>query len=383
MRKAVFILFLVHLFCAESISQQVKIGLWRDGKVNERFYFHSEEQTVWFADDGKMITIEAGRTSYFTLDGNSIKLSTSNRSYGRFKNIKLIESSEVFVLKGIRPPRKEEKYDQGIEIIIDSLGLKLINYISDFDAYVAGVIESESGKEQVPEFYKVQAVISRTYALSNKRRHEAEGFNLCDQVHCQVYHGIARFNPDALEAARNTEGQVLVDSDLELITAAFHSNCGGHTINSEDVWSKALPYLVGVEDPYCHDGAHAKWQMTIPKNDWKEHLMEQSPGDLTKHGTALYSYQPVSRQKSYPSEDGYELKKLRYDWKLNSTFFSIEEVGEILTLNGKGFGHGVGLCQEGAMGMVSEGFTYKEVLQHYYTDVHLIHLSVIDFFKEN
>ncbi|NND94757.1 MAG: SpoIID/LytB domain-containing protein [Flavobacteriales bacterium] len=369
----------------QATAQDLKLGLWKDGMDTKKAYYHSDEEVVWVVDGGKQFTVEGGRTTYFTAEvGGFVKLSMAKRTFGKFKIIRLASGAEDFILKSVAPERREERYDQGLEITCKHGVLNLMNYISDLDSYVAGVVESEAGKEQSLEFYKAQAVISRTYALSNIRKHEHEGFNMCDQVHCQVYHGIARHNPEIIAAALETEGQVLADSDLNLITAAFHSNCGGHTVNSEDVWSKALPYLRAKADTFCLAGKHATWEASVLKSAWDDYLGEQSSSFHTQDEAALYSFSPSSRETLYPSQESdMELKKLRNKWQLKSTYFQIEDEGARLKIKGRGFGHGVGLCQEGAMGRVNSGYSYQEVLQYYYKDVHLVHLSVLDFFREN
>jgi stage II sporulation protein D len=73
---------------------------------------------------------------------------------------------------------------------------------------------------------------------------------------------------------------------------------------------------------------------------------------------------------------------VREDLKLKSTFFSVTTTGEQVVLNGRGFGHGVGLCQEGAMHMARDGKSYIEILRHYYTDVHLVDVNTLDFFRD-
>jgi stage II sporulation protein D len=73
---------------------------------------------------------------------------------------------------------------------------------------------------------------------------------------------------------------------------------------------------------------------------------------------------------------------VRNDLQLKSTFFSIESMGDTLVFNGRGFGHGIGMCQEGAMRMTKLGYNYKEVLSFYYRNVHLIDLKDLNFFRE-
>jgi stage II sporulation protein D len=371
------------LLVLTGMSQEMLLGIWKDGRDTERFYHHSTEAVVWKVDGGKTITVPANKTTYFTLDKGKVRISTADKVLAHSTKAERTTMG-IYNLKGINPPRKEEKYNQPFKVTANSKGLLLAGIILDFESYVAGVMESESGKEQGIEYYKVQALICRTYALSNKRRHEHEGFNLCDQVHCQVYHGMSRFNPDIIEASQITAGQVIVDSDMNLINATFHSNCGGHTVNSEEVWSKALPYLRAKEDTFCLEGKHATWESQILRSAWFDY-MEAKTGGMPENPSAdLYSYKPSGRSTHFLLDDkSIPLKDIRSKWFLNSTYFEMAPDGERLILKGRGFGHGVGLCQEGAMSMIRKGYSYQEALAFYYTDVHLVHLSVIDFFKKN
>jgi len=99
------------------------------------------------------------------------------------------------------------------------------------DDYIAGVIEAEAGPRLPPEYYKVQALITRTYVLAHLRRHETEGFNVCDKEHCQVYKGISSKSPEIPLAVSSTSNLVLGDSAGAFIQATFFSNCGGYTVN--------------------------------------------------------------------------------------------------------------------------------------------------------
>jgi hypothetical protein len=114
---------------------------------------------------------------------------------------------------------RERNYDDDLQVKARGNTLILINQV-DLEHYIAGVVESESGRDGSTEFYKVQDIISRTYALKNLRRHKHEGFNLCDEEHCQVYHSRS-YLPIIQDAATQTAGLVLVDSAGELITAAY------------------------------------------------------------------------------------------------------------------------------------------------------------------
>jgi stage II sporulation protein D len=259
---------------------------------------------------------------------------------------------------------------------------RVINRVN-IDYYVAGVVEAENGIKQNFEYYKMKSIICRTYALSNLRRHEAEGFHLCDQVHCQVYKSKNRLNDDIIMASVATTGMVIVDSDLKLITAAFHSNCGGQTLNSEDVWSLPTTYLKSVKDTFCLRQSHSVWEHRISAKDWMAYLKRKATfEDDPNHEECYMSYFQFDREPDFISHNvRIPLKIIRNDFKLKSTFFTMEKTDESIVFKGKGFGHGIGLCQEGAMKMSQLGFKYNEILHFYYRDVHLVDLSVLDFFR--
>lgn len=254
--------------------------------------------------------------------------------------------------------------------------MQLINRVN-IENYVGGVVEAEAGKERDLEYYKVQSIISRTYALANFRRHSPEGFQLCNKVHCQVYHGKSRFEPLIPKGVMATRGVVLVDDEIALITAAFSSNCGGKTRNSEEVWSKPLSYLKAVSDTFCLAGEHAEWQLKIGTDKWKKYQHENLNLIPLQSGKGAALDRTIS-EFQYGKSD---LNAIRSYFSLNSTRFVIEEHTDSVTFIGRGFGHGVGLCQEGAMAMARQHFTYQEILNFYYTNIHLIELTNLGFFK--
>ncbi len=318
--------------------------------------------------------------------GGLIHLRTITQDLGTFYNIELKRNVWGSCLK-IQPKGDKalHEYHDNFTIKPFSGKLRIINHVY-IEHYIAGVVESEAGTKEPKEYYKVQSVICRTYALNNRRRHEAEGFQLCDKVHCQVYHRRSMNNPDIVKGTQETIGIVIVDSDINLITAAFHSNCGGYTCNSEDVWSGSLEYLRAREDEYCLQENHSYWRTSFPKSKWLNYLS-------VKHGYPVYEEEAREEALEYCPEfrehflnpDGYRIpfKSIRYGLGLQSAFFSIDTVQDSVILEGHGYGHGVGLCQEGAMNMAKSGIPYSDILHYYYKDVHLVNLSVIDFFRAN
>ncbi len=315
-----------------------------------------------------------------------IHVRTITQDLGTFYNVEIKRTVWGSSLK-IQPKGDKELHEYNDNFIFKPFQgkLRIVNEVY-IEHYVAGVIEGEAGIKEPKEYYKVQAVICRTYALNNRRRHEAEGFQLCDKVHCQVYHRRSMNNPDIVKGTQETIGIVIVDSDINLVTAAFHSNCGGYTCNSEDVWSGYLNYLRAREDEHCLQENHSYWRTALTKDKWLNYLS-------VTHGYPVYEpaardialeYCPDERQH-YLNPSGFRVpfKRIRYDLGLQSAFFSVDTVQDSVILEGHGYGHGVGLCQEGAMNMAKSGQPYDDILHYYYREVHLVNLSVIDFFRAN
>jgi len=339
--------------------------------------------------DGKIIARDTNSTNVFSLTilGNdSIKLKSFEKTIGTFLNVKFVgkQYPNSFKIKSVVPNGKMRSYDDHVEISVQNQTLKIINNV-DIEHYVAGVVECESGSKTTSEYYKLQSILCRTYALSHVRRHETEGFELCDQVHCQAYYNKTN-DAEIINAVADTKGLVITDSDLNLITAAFHSNCGGETVNSEDVWALPTTYLKSVKDTFCLKQPHAHWQRKIATEDWMSYLS-------LKHKYPVEDSSSFNNAVSFPQDGGREiyftdknlkipLKIIRADWQLKSTYFSIEQRSDSVIFNGRGYGHGVGLCQEGAMQMAKLGYSYKDIIHFYYKDVHLVDLSELSFFRE-
>ena len=132
-------------------------------------------------------------------------------------------------------------YSGDLQCFPDLGTLVLIN-ISDIEKYISGVVRAEGGTGKNLEYFKTQAIIARTYMYKYFDKHTADRYNVCDNTHCQAFNGLSS---DSLlnEAALETKGLVILDKDSTLIISAFHSNCGGETSSSEDVWLSGQPYL--------------------------------------------------------------------------------------------------------------------------------------------
>lgn len=366
-------------------NELVSIRVFSQTKT-QAFTFSSEAGTysVW-ANGVEIVNTSKFPIIKFSYSNDSIEVKTFENLIGKYKRVKISSANDnkAFRLKLISPERKPRFYEGNLIIDVDAGNLKCVNEL-ELDNYIAGVVQAESGRRAYEEFYKVQAILARTFALSHLQKHALEGFNLCDFTHCQAYFGKTT-ELEIMKAVNDTRGKVVVDDNLNLIDAAFHSNSGGQTVNSEDVWGSKLPYLRSVNDTFSTKMPNARWERKVAKEDWLEYLKikHNFPIQDSNARWAAISFKQETR-KPYLEASNIKipLKNVRTDFQLKSTFFSIIPQGDTLLFKGKGFGHGVGMCQEGAMRMAKLGYKYPEVINFYYQNIQLIDLHKLNFFKD-
>ena len=307
-----------------------------------------------------------GRSVLIRPKGNLLHVSVNETDYGTFSSVRL-EATDTACILCLNPEgNKQRTYEGNLEVKSQKRGgLLLINEV-EFETYIAGVVQSEIyGKET--DIFRIQAIISRTWALRNLGKHQSEGYNFCDNVHCQAYHNRC-IRPDIMLGAIESSGETLVDSLGALIETPFHSNSGGETANSEDVWRTALPYLRSVEDTFSFQMRQSNWVKTIDINRWLNYFSKTHKlniQDSSIRDTLLHFSQEHRKTRLL----GIPLTRIRIDWQLKSTFFSlsVDSASNTVLLHGHGYGHGVGLSQEGAIRMVELGIPYDSILRHYYT----------------
>ena len=380
----VFFTLIAIPFGAYSID--FKIGILRNIQL-KKFAFKVSESNYCLKSSKKTLKNKISSKTDITLQYSSGKLSLTidGEFIGNFDTLKLsnIESDTgIFSISSQTPSLKSRSYYDDLLIFPNKKSLTLVNLV-DFEKYIVGVLESEVGEGKSKDFYKVHAIISRTYALKNQYKFIHEGFYLTDLVNCQVYKGNMYKDSNIINAVQETENLILVDENMDYIQASYFSNSGGQTNNVEDVWSKALPYLRSIHDPYSMGGTSYDWEKTISKSKWLQYLKKKyhyPVNDVEARNAALNFKQKIRHKFLVDWVYQIPLTEIRKDWKLKSTYFSIFDNGESLSFKGKGFGHGVGLSQEGAMRMIDIGYDFLEVLRFYYTDVHLIDMKMREFY---
>ena len=265
-------------------------------------------------------------------------------------------------------------FDDDLEISSENNFLNMINKVF-LEKYVASVLSAEIGYNAQPEFLKAEAIICRTYAVFNLNRHEKENYGLCSDVHCQVYKGNKEVTTQIIRSVNATEGKIITDSLGKVIISAFHSNCGGRTQNSEDAWTGYRSYLRSVTDTFCLSQPHARWEQKISAKNWNSNISGLSPDSYetiqnnfsrTDSGKSQMPGRPlVSRFRGLPVS----VKKVRAVFGLKSSWFTLTEASDSILIQGRGYGHGVGLCQEGAMRMADLDHSCDDIIHYYYTGV--------------
>jgi stage II sporulation protein D len=249
----------------------------------------------------------------------------------------------------------------------DMGSLFLINIIA-IEKYIAGVVKAEGGGGKYEEYFKTQAIIARTYTYKYLGRHILDKYNLCDDTHCQAFNG-STVDTLIINAVNSTSGMVIVTPDSSLIISGFHSNCGGETSPSEYAWTEGQSYLKGVSDPYCRNSPGALWERKISTRYWRDYLRKNGLNDSLTD-PSVFNFIQNARVADYVTGSfTMPLRTIRNDLDLRSTFFSVSADKDFVTLKGRGYGHGVGLCQEGAMIMASMGFTCQQIIDFYYSGV--------------
>lgn len=372
--KRLLTIFALLAVCTAAHADRVRVNLYSTAKISTLNVSFDLGQYNLYVNGNVLLEEMAGegRSVLIRAEGKQLHVSVNDDNYGSFSSLRL-EATDTACILCLNPEGcKQRTYEGNLEVDLTSDGrLRLINDV-EFETYIAGVVQSEIYGTN-PDIFRIQAIISRTWALRNMKKHASEGYNFCDYVHCQAYQNRC-IRPDIMMGAIQSSGETLVDKAGKLIETPFHSNSGGQTCNSEDVWRTALPYLRSVEDTFSYRMRQSDWVRTISIDRWLNYFATKHKIDITDTSNldSLLHFTQESRKVRLL---GIPLTRIRTDFQLKSTFFSVsvDSLSQSVLLHGHGFGHGVGLSQEGTIRMVSLGFSYDSILHHYYTDAILHH----------
>ena len=333
---------------------------------------------------------------------------------------------------------EKNKYRDYITFMIKGDKINIINHI-DVEHYLYGVVPREIPASSQLEALKAQAVVARSFAYANINKHINEGFNLCDTTHCQVYGGYDNEHPSTNQAVIETYGDY-VTYNGSIISALYHSNSGGYTEASVDVWGGNSPYLTAVEDRFSINSPNSTWSIKMSPREIEDKLIASNifVGSLidikvleVSDANRVLSLKVIG-SSSEKDLKGTQLRTIFGATLLKSTWFTINKeggdsntkvyvmdgnggspsevnlknahiidgknkitvsrsevsramssnrtstIGQLFTstpdafvIDGKGYGHGVGMSQYGAMEMAKQGYNYEEIITHYYKGVEI------------
>lgn len=269
------------------------------------------------------------------------------------------------------PNRIKRRYYAKLEVFPNGAksALTLVTEIP-IEEYVAGIVFSELGENAPTEAQKAAAVVVRSFVISSLNRHAKDGYDFCDTTHCAVYRGLdGGINLEKSRAATIKTAGVVLTWNGKPVKAFFHSTCGGTTHTPQEVWGEetAYPYR-SVKCPYCVGAAHFRWTTKIEKARLAPIFSPEKRTEID------LTWQKNDVRVSF---DGRSLLLTREEFRMAvgrklgwhlilSPWFEFRDLGDVYEFTGRGFGHGVGLCEEGAMEMAHRSFNWKTIVKFYF-----------------
>ncbi len=357
-----------------------------------------------FAESVRTWNAEGGGSWEFRASGEGVEGDGASGSFPASAGIVRMRAGGLEALEF-----EGKRYRGEIEVFVAATGSLAVANVVDLESYLRGVVPKEIGPRPTEELeaVKAQAVAARTYAVASSGRRAEGSFDVLPTTEDQVYGGVDVENPVCDRGVLETAG-VIVTRTGEPIHAYFHANCGGRTEARHEVWElPSVPYLKSVWDTpggstrlgsaFCFHGANFTWEESWSGSEIEEIIHTQLPatastpvsGTVTEVRSLRVSDRTPSGRVRW-LEVGTNLGSHRVfgdrvRWLLRrpdsggillSAWFELDverRGGRVarVTARGRGYGHGVGMCQHGAMEMAREGYSFEDILKHYYSGIEL------------
>ncbi|MBQ7668691.1 MAG: SpoIID/LytB domain-containing protein [Clostridia bacterium] len=426
MKKIMITLLTIFLIISTSfavtIPKTIRVGLSYGTNAVSTFKIYAASGLT-ISEIGKMtgtITVSKSGSNKLTFDSGSNSKTCVVDSDGI--TIKTVSDDEYISYNGTQYRGDLVLYR------LSGSDITVVNVVG-LESYLYGVVPREMSTGHPIEALKAQAVAARTYAIMSANKYKRWNFDVTNTTSDQVYGGKSVEKEDTTKAVKETKGEV-VTYDGKIVSTPFFSTSNGYTENSENVWNMASPHLVAVEDKYQPDNApYLNWKVTYTKEEIEELLKGKNIGSLVALNILETSPSGSVVKLEFEGTDGkyvIEKERTRTFFSLRSQYYEIEGSGAVTVLgandktlaqslsnlsyvkgsktkklsstklseifvqgaksakkylfsssadeyvfNGSGWGHGVGMSQNGAIGMAKEGFDYDEILKWYYTDIEI------------
>lgn len=272
------------------------------------------------------------------------------------------------------------RYRGQIEILEGRPGKITAINILPLEDYLCGVLGSEVILAWPAAALQAQAIVSRTYALHQMGRRRNESYDVVSDTLDQSYKGMEQETDRARAIVRETRGVVLAYG-RKIFATYYHSTCGGRTAAVSDALQQPTSApLSGVACGFCQESRYYQWSSTVPQTELVQTLARSGRPMAALLGLHLRRIGQDGRVGAVELEHTHgrtalsavELRRLLGPDRLRSTCFQARLQGQEVHFQGRGWGHGVGLCQWGAQGMASLGHTVEAILHHYYPGAELM-----------
>jgi stage II sporulation protein D len=337
--------------------------------------------TVYLSDREHSAAIVPGQSWKLLPAAGGLMIQTSQgQTLGPIRGFVRIYSKSSFFINQREfsgPAEVRRAADNGLLLVMET----------ELEKYLLGVVSAEMGRgRQELEALKAQAVASRSYAFTKIGASPGAGYDIEAGVQHQVYDSSRDVPPLIRKAVEDTRGQVMT-CDGKVIAANFHSTCGGRTALASEVWQaldERFPFLKSAKDDHCNISPRYYWQDTVTAREMLDKLFPgQSQAKIRKVEVLGRSNSGRVQALKISADCGDTVlykDKIRFGLSASpvlSTRFELKVQSDkegfvsSIILEGSGYGHGVGLCQWGAIGMAREGKSYKNILKHYYREVEI------------
>ncbi len=341
-------------------SKTVRVLIHENGKT--AYVKHSGRVNIYTQDKAKKYKISQAGTVSVTLHKN-----------GQVQVGTLIAKQPILIepVGGVTLELNKNKYTGTFEILPGANSFNIIE-LTPLENYLYGVLPHEMHHTWALEALKAQAVAARTYTLKSIEKKAEEPFDLYSDVRSQMYKGSAQVYDSVKKAVDQTNGQVLSYKG-ELFFTYYHGNCGGGTDHVE-IWNEKAPHIKPLAGASCKFDTHSKsfnFSQDITKTVAEKFARSQGlKGSLksikiakkTSTGRAnLLVLKTANGSKQVRCAD------FRAYTGIRSCKITKLTVGSTkVHVEGHGYGHGIGMCQDGAHGMAKQNYTYKQILKQYY-----------------
>ena len=386
-------LFSSNAMTEQGINSEIRVSLL--SKYSPAGITVSAPEGVCFID-GKTFQPEEGKVD-ISCCGPLLQLSTGKKPPLTGEKARFTVPGTFSILFSVGDAKLERRYRGSLEVSPEMGRLLIIGIFEPEDyvhwaayAEISSLLQEKDNEKHVPgwrkELLSAMEVAVRSYISSQQNRHPGKSYRFCDLTHCVHFPGIQPCgDPELMNAL--TPGEVMTGPDGKVVNAYFHSTCGGILSGPEVLWDKTrsprtfrrgADTILHQSTPLCSGSPHFRWKCTIRQEEMElilgaSHIREIKANCRQGRVTSL-AFTTAGGKNGTTGIAAFLSRAGRLlGWnRIKSNFFSIERDGTAWILDGRGLGHGVGLCQWGARALAIQGYGYREILMFYYNNPHFI-----------